>query len=192
MSVTAAPYGAIPIGTLSSSGSFTGKVRAIGIVTTYAVAIFKGDFVKLVTGGTIEKDTGTTTLTPIGIFLGCSYTDPTTGQFQTAVQWPADNAATDAVGYVLDDPMVLFQMQGDATLALTARGANSAIVQTAGNTKFGVSKNAFDSSEIANTATLPLRIVDFVDGPDSAIMVHGSAKCAIDTHLVRLAKAKAH
>jgi hypothetical protein len=69
----------------------------------------------------------------------------------------------------VDDPFVLFQMQGDATLALAAIGMNSAIVQTAGSASIGKSKNAFDSSEIANTNTLPLRLVEFVQGPDSAV-----------------------
>ena len=169
MSTTAHPYGAVPIATLTAGGSFTGRTRQIGIASGYATAIFTGDFVKLVTAGTVEKDTGTTAATPVGIFLGCSYTDPNSNQKVFTNQWTASVVASDAVAYVLDDPYVLFKMQGDATLAVTARGANSAIVQTAGSTTFGMSKNAFDSSAIANTATLPLRIIDFVDGPDSAV-----------------------
>ena len=162
MAAVAAPYGARPIGTLSASGSFTGKVRHIGIAASYGTQISYGDFVKLVTAGVVEKDTGTATLTPVGIFLGC-------GQLTFTKLWTASNAATDAVAYVLDDPHVLFQMQGDATLAVTARGANAAIVVTAGSTTFGMSKSAFDSSSINSTATLPLRLIDFVDGPDSSI-----------------------
>ena len=158
MAAVAAPYGARPIGTLSASGSFTGKVRHIGIAASYGTQISYGDFVKLVTAGVVEKDTGTATLTPVGIFLGCSYTDPSTGQLTFTKLWTASNAATDAVAYVLDDPHVLFQMQGDATLAVTA-----------GSTTFGMSKSAFDSSTINSTATLPLRLIDFVDGPDSSI-----------------------
>ena len=169
MAAVAAPYGARPIGTLSASGSFTGKVRHIGIAASYGTQISYGDFVKLVTAGVVEKDTGTATLTPVGIFLGCSYTDPSTGQLTFTKLWTASNAATDAVAYVLDDPHVLFQMQGDATLAVTARGANASIVVTAGSTTFGMSKSAFDSSTINSTATLPLRLIDFVDGPDSSI-----------------------
>lgn len=169
MAAVAAPYGARPIGTLSASGSFTGKIRHIGIAASYGTLISYGDFVKLVTAGVVEKDTGTATLTPVGIFLGCSYTDSTTGQLTFTRFWSASNAATDAVAYVLDDPDVLFQMQGDATLAVTARGANAAIVVTAGSTTFGMSKSAFDSSTINSTATLPLRLIDFVDGPDSSI-----------------------
>ena len=48
-------------------------------------------------------------------------------------------------------------------------GKNVGVVQTAGSTLIGTSKNAVDGSTAATTATLPLKIIDFVDGPDSAI-----------------------
>jgi len=170
MSATATPTGAEPIGTLSSSGSFTGKVRHLSIASNYGTAIFYGDFVKTVAGGTIEKDTGTTALTPTGVFMGCSYTDPTTKQPTYSQTYPASTVASDIKAYVLDDPHVLMKMQGDASLAQTAIGNNVSIVQNAGSTDIGRSKNAVDSSTIAaTTATLPLRIIDFVDGPDSSV-----------------------
>tara|TARA_R100001079_G_scaffold29040_1_gene14688 strand:+ start:4265 stop:4846 length:582 start_codon:yes stop_codon:yes gene_type:complete len=170
MSSTATPMGAEPIGTLSASGSFTGKVRHLKIASNYGTAIFYGDFVKTVAAGTIEKDTGTTTLTPTGVFMGCSYTDPTTNQPTYSQFYPASTVASDIKAYVLDDPNVLMKMQGDDSLAQTAIGNNVAIVQTAGSTSIGRSKNAVDSSTIAaTTATLPLRIIDFVDGPDSSV-----------------------
>jgi hypothetical protein len=161
--------GAEPVGTLSSSGSFSGKVQHIPIATTYGTAIFYGDFVKLAVDGTIEKDTGTVTLTPIGIFLGCNYTDPTTGQFTCAQMWPASNAATDAVAIVAVDPNILFKMQADGACTQAYLNANAAVVQTAGSTLTGRSKNALDQDTAAATNTLPVRIVDFVDGPFSAV-----------------------
>ena len=51
MSSVAAPYGAEPVGTLSASGSFTGKVRHYPIATTYGTQISYGDFVTIVAGG---------------------------------------------------------------------------------------------------------------------------------------------
>ena len=130
MATTAAPYGARPVGTLSSSGSFTSKTRNLPIITTYGTQISNGDFVKVASNGTIEKDTGTTALTAVGIFLGCSYTDPTTSQKTFSNLWPASNAATDAMAYVLDDPFVLFQMQADEALNTTDRGLNASVVVT--------------------------------------------------------------
>ena len=169
MATSAAPTGAEPVGTLSASGSFTGKVRHIKIASGYGTAIFYGDFVKLVSSGTVEKDTGTTTLTPVGVFMGCSYTDPNTNQKTFNQQFPASTAASDIMAYVLDDTSVLMRMQGDATLAQTTLGNNVAVVQTAGSTSIGRSKNAVDSSTVATTNTLPLRIIDFVDGPTSTV-----------------------
>jgi len=169
MAASAAPYGAKPIGTLSASGSFTGKVQHIKIASGYDTLISWGDFVKLVAAGTIEKDAGTTTATPVGVFMGCSYTDPTTSQPTYAQMWTADVAASDAMAYVLTDPNVLFQMQGDGAITQAMLGSNFAIVVTAGSTTIGRSKNAVDQSTSATTNTLPLRIVDYVDGPDSAV-----------------------
>ena len=48
-------------------------------------------------------------------------------------------------------------------------GKNVGVIQTAGSSVFGISKNAIDGSTAATTNTLPLKIIDFVDGPDSAI-----------------------
>tara|TARA_R100000951_G_scaffold107504_1_gene102942 strand:- start:1476 stop:2063 length:588 start_codon:yes stop_codon:yes gene_type:complete len=171
MAIVAAPSGAEPVGTLSASGSFTGKVRHIKIASAYDTSIFYGDFVKLVAGGTVEKSAVTTTVVAgtVGIFVGCAYTDPTTKQPTFSQFWPADNAATDAVAYVADDPKLVFQMQADEAVAQTGLGNNVAAVSTAGSTDIGRSRNAIDGGSIAVTATLPLRIVEFVDGPTSEV-----------------------
>ena len=169
MATTATPMGAEPTDTLSASGSFTGKVRHIKVASGYGTAIFYGDFVKLVSTGTVEKDTGTTTLTPVGVFVGCAFTSPTTDELTFSQTFPASTAASDIVAYVVDDPNVLMRMQSDEAIAQTGLGNNVAVVQTAGSTSIGRSKNAVDGSSIATTSTLPLRIIDFVDGPTSAV-----------------------
>lgn len=169
MATTATPMGAEPTDTLSASGSFTGKVRHIKVASGYGTAIFYGDFVKLVNTGTVEKDTGTTTATPVGVFVGCAFTSPSTGELTFSQYFPASTAASDIVAYVVDDPNVLMRMQSDEAIAQTGLGNNVAIVQTAGSTSIGRSKNAVDGSSIDTTDTLPLRIIDFVDGPTSAV-----------------------
>ena len=169
MSATATPMGAEPVGGLSACGSFSGKVRHIKIASGYATNIFYGDFVKLVNTGTIEKDAGTATATPVGIFMGCFYTDPSTSQPTFNQMWPTGTVASDAMAYVLDDPDAVFRMQGDGSLAQTTLGNNIAIIQTSGSTNIGRSKNAVDASTAATTDTLPLRILEFMDGPDSSV-----------------------
>ena len=171
MATSATPMGAEPVGTLSASGSFTGKVRHIKIASAYDTAIFYGDFVKLVAAGTVEKAAVTTAAVAgtVGVFVGCSYTDPTTKQPTFSQYWPADTVASDAVAYVADDPKLVFQMQGDGSIAQTGLVNNVQAISTAGSTDIGRSKNALDASSIATTNTFPLRIVDFVDGPNSAV-----------------------
>ena len=121
MATAATPMGAEPVGTLSASGSFTGKVRHIKIANAYATDIFYGDFVKLVATGTVEKAAVTTAVVAgtVGIFVGCSYTDPGTGQLTFNQYFPASTAADDIMAYVVDDPKLLFQMQGDGSIAQT-------------------------------------------------------------------------
>lgn len=172
MATSATPSGAEPTDTLSASGSFTGKVRHIKIANAYNTAIFYGDFVKLVAAGTVEKETTTDAAgTPafVGIFVGCAYTDPNTNQKTFSQYYPASTAADDTVAYVVDDPNVLFRMQADGSLAQTNLGNNIDVAYTAGSTSIGRSRNAADQSTAATTATLPFRIVDFVDGPTSAV-----------------------
>ena len=168
MSTSATPYGFRPVGLLGG-GDWSNSIRHIKLTNSYGTSIFYGDVVKVVATGTVEKDSGTTTMTPVGIFVGCSYTDPSSSQPTYAQMWTASTSATDIMAYVVDDPDVVFQAQGDATLAQTALGNNVAVVQTAGSTSIGTSKNAIDSSTINTTKTLPVRIIGFIDGPNSSV-----------------------
>ena len=168
MSTTATPYGFRPVGLLGG-GDWSNSIRHIKMTNSYGTSIFYGDVVKVVSTGTVEKDSGTTTMPPVGIFVGCSYTDPGSSQPTYSQMWTASTSATDIMAYVVDDPNVVFQGQGDATLAQTALGNNVAVVQTAGSTSIGTSKNAIDSSTIAATKTLPVRILGFIDGPNSSV-----------------------
>jgi len=171
MATSATPTGAEPVNTLSASGSYTGKVRHIKIASGYGTGIFYGDFVKLVAAGTVEKAAVTTAVVAgtVGIFVGCSYTDPSTSQMTFNQQFPASTAADDIMAYVVDDPKLVFKMQGDGSIAQTGLGNNVSAVSTAGSTSIGRSKNALDASSIATTNSLPLRILEFVDGPTSAV-----------------------
>lgn len=167
MATTAAPYGLVPINVIGGL-PFAGSTRFLKVTNSYGTSIFNGDVVKLAATGTVEKDTGTTTATPVGVFLGCQYTDPGTSQIWQRNWWTASTVATDIMAYVLDNPNQLFQIQASGSIAQTGLGNNAALVQTAGSTANGKSKVALNHSSIATTDTLPLRIIDFVYGPDSA------------------------
>lgn len=164
------PYGLQPVKMLDNS-PYNGATRQYRIASTYGTNIFHGDVVKLVTGGTVERDTADAAMTPIGVFMGCTYTDPGTSQKTFKQYWPASTVATDAFAYVVDDPNVLFKVAvissaADSTivmadLAITDIGANVQMVDNTGSTVTGNSKIAVDDTS-ATTNTFPLRVVDVV------------------------------
>lgn len=170
MASTAAPYGLRPVNLIGGQ-PYAGSTRLMKINNAYAANIFYGQAVTSNGNGYIQADTSTTALAAVGtlgVFVGCTYTDPNL-KFKVFKQyWPSGTVATDAEAYVVDDPDVVMQVQADEAVAQTALGANIALVTSAGNTSTGNSTTAADGSSVAATATLPLRIVGFVDGPDSA------------------------
>lgn len=164
MSIVAFPYGLLSSGKRSSGYNSQGY-ETIPIASGYNTELNFGDVVKLDTNGQIVKDTGTTALTPMGVFVGCEYTDGN-GRKQWAQKWTAGLVTADARAHVETDPLSVWQIQADGPVSQAAVGANAAIVQTAG--ALGRSKNALQASSIATTSTLPLRIVGIVNRPDNA------------------------
>ena len=166
MSATAAPFGLRPVGNLG--GTYNSSFRQYPILSTESTRICFGDVVKLTDAGsttTIQKDTGTTSATPIGIFMGCRYTDISTGQTQFSQIW-SGTAHTNGMVYVADDPNILFEIQADGTVNDDDIAANAALVQGTSNATLGISRVSLDISTAANTAALPIRIVDFRGGFD--------------------------
>ncbi len=167
MSSTATPYGLRPIN-LVGGQVYAGGFRQIKMTDSYGTAIFTGDVVKMVSGGTVEKDVGTDAMTPIGVFMGCSYTDPSLNYKLFNNQWPASTVATDIMAYVVDDPDATFLVQADAAIQQIHLGENLEAVQTAGSTAIGRSKVAVNATA-ATTNTFPFKLVDFWDAPDSVV-----------------------
>jgi hypothetical protein len=164
-----APYGLKPVNLIGGQ-VFAGSTRLMQIASGYATNIFYGDLVKRVSDGTIEKDTGTTTATPVGIFLGVSFTNSSTGQVQQQQFYPASQAiksGTQIFAVVADDPDTLFQVavvSGTTVITgvgISAIGNNATLVQNAGSTTSGNSAVAILDST-ATTNTLPIRIIDVV------------------------------
>jgi hypothetical protein len=166
-----AAYGFKPINRLGGT-PYAGAVRHIKIASGYAANLFNGDLVSVVTAGVVEKFAGTTTGSPVGVFVGCSFTNPTTKQVQFAQYWPTGTVASDAVAYVVDDPSALFKVvstDGSSDVTAAARaviGSNMSIIQGAGNTTTGNSGVSVLGSSADTTNTLPIRVVDVV--PETA------------------------
>ena len=160
-----APYGLLPINLIGGQ-VFAGSTRMIPIATNSSTAIFYGDVVKLNSNGTLDKDTGTNAATPVGVFLGCTYTDPTFGKTFRQF-YPGTTNIADVMAYVLDDPDALFKVavvSSGTTISFvnrTAVGNNAVLVQNSGSTANGNSRVAV-SSTTATTSTWPIRIIDTV------------------------------
>ena len=179
-----APYGLKPVNLIGGQ-VFAGATRQLVIAnsagTGYGTSIFYGDVVKLVSGGTIEKDAGESTATPVGVFMGCQYISATTGQLTFSQYYPASlsvKSGSVIQAFVADDPDQLFKValvagateDGNgltiAYLDRTVIGTNAQLVQNTGSTVTGDSKIGVYTDGNTGTATLPIRIIDVV--PDTA------------------------
>lgn len=167
-----APFGLRVTGRLDN-GSLE-VFRQYPIASGYAANIAAGDIVQLTDNGTsttVTKQTATgdtsADIAMLGVFVGCSYTDPSTGQITFSNMWPTGTVASDALAFVVDDPQALYVVQADEAItnSLDIYGKNAAIVQGAVSTTFKASRVALDASTIGTDANLPLRIIDYVGGP---------------------------
>lgn len=165
------PYGLVPINLIGGQ-VFASATRLIPIATNSSTAIYFGDVVKLSSTGTLDKDTGTNSATPVGVFLGCSYTDPVYGKTFRQSYGGTTNIS-DVVAYVQDDPDALFKVavvSSGTTISYVTRanvGENAVLVQNAGNTITGDSKVAI-SATTNTTSTWPVRIIDVIPETQSS------------------------
>lgn len=194
------PYGFKPVNLIGGQ-VFAGSTRELPIAYGYSTSIFYGDFVNLNRGqivrtsvttvgglnwaATITAAAGTTSTGAgpivkdgqgvVGVFLGCTYTDPTTKQKRFSQYWPANTLAGDALAYVSDDPDALYRAsivtsQGGSTIGSVAPamvGQNLQGSDLAGNVNTGNSYNGLLYSAITQTANgeitasaNPFRVVD--------------------------------
>lgn len=177
MATTAAPYGLRPVNLIGGL-PYAGSTRQIKIASAYGVNLFTGSIVTIVTAGTIEA-----VVTPlvgsaanpfpagtIGVFVGCTYTDPNMKIKVFSQYWPTGTVASDAMAYVVDDDRVLFQAQSAGSLVQAELGANvplAAVQSTStGSTTTGNSTTAL-SATTAVTSGIAFRIVDFVESTTS-------------------------
>jgi len=177
------PYGFLP-NTLEGGRVYAGATRYLPIASGYGKNIGYGDAVSLIADGSVQRvdaSTGAKTawaIRPIGIFLGCSYTDPTLKYKVFSQYWPTGTSASDAIAIVADDPLVLFKVNltnagtvytsGAATSADVGQNvgyfvtANTGSIVDGVNTATGNSATSVNLASKNTTATLPLRIISMV------------------------------
>jgi len=168
--VVSAPYGLLAQNLIGGQ-VFAGSTRMYNIQYGYATNIFYGDFVVLSRGFATRASvsTGSSLNQTVGIFLGCTYTNPTTKQKLFSQYWPASTAAGDCQAYVYDDPDAIFKAvvcSSGTTVASGAMamiGTNLSAINNTGSTTTGNSANAvLAPSATPVTTTLPLRMVGLV------------------------------
>lgn len=173
-----APYGLKPVN-LVGGLPFAGATRQIPIASSYGTSIFNGDVVQLNGSGnviiTTLQNNATAVNGVIGVFLGCSYTNPATKQKLFSQYYPASTAADDIMAYISDDPNALYRVvnvtsnvadnaAGGLLPAYVSRansfGSNAELVLNTGLTTTGNSRMGVFINNV--TSSLPFRVVDVV------------------------------
>jgi len=166
-SITGAPY--------------NGQANVYFVPSSDSTVIMVGDAVKIL--GDARAATGVATVTrcgatdiPVGVVVGILFSGvgdannmPPVTDLNTPVY---RRASTDRYLLVADDPNLIYEVQyagtSVAAATITANvGQNGQFTTTAGSTTSGSSGMQLDSSGLATTATLPLKIVGFPNRPDN-------------------------
>jgi hypothetical protein len=175
------PYGFKPINLIGGQ-VFAGANRKMRIASAYATSIGYGDLLIRADDGTVTRSAATTAKPTggfAGVFLGCEFINPSTGQLQFQQNFVGGTTVTTGyiTAYVCEDPDALFQVavvSGTTVVTgvqFTAVGNNATIVNNTAITNAGNSQIALLDST-ATTDTLPIRIVDVV--PDTAFISGGN------------------
>ena len=122
-----AAFGMKPVRMMGGS-PYTGGQSRYRIAANYGTSIFQGDMVMQVTGGGVEVHADGGTVPIVGVFNGCSYTDPTTGEQVFSNYYPASTNASDIIAFVIDDPNVVFEIQADDTFPVADLFGNLSLI----------------------------------------------------------------
>lgn len=167
-SITGAPY--------------SGKANLYFLASGDSTVVMVGDAVKI--AGDARAASGAPTVTrcgatdiPVGVVVGFLFTGvgnevtnvPNVSNLNTPIYRAA---STDRYVLVADDPQLVYEVQyagtSVAAATITANvGLNGQFTTTAGNTTSGASGMQLDSTGLAATSTLPLKVVGFPNRPDN-------------------------
>ena len=175
-------FGLRPLGNLSATGAQ--KQYGYQIADNQAGAIFQGDLVTLKDGYIVQFNPATHTAA-VGVFNGCNYLDPTTGKPTWKNYYPGSVNITQGTinADVIDDPNQTFIIQNSGVSAVSNYGKNADISVGSGNTTTGVSANELNTSTIATTAALNLKIIGLWNVPNNAVGEFAVVVVKINEHL---------
>jgi hypothetical protein len=175
-------FGLRALGNLSATGAQA--QYGFTIADNQAGAIFQGDLVTVYDGYLVAFAPATHTAA-VGVFNGCNYIDPTTGKPTWKNYYPGSVNITQGTiqADVIDDPAQLFIIQCDEGLTQAQIGFNADVVAGSGSTTTGQSAMELDSSTIAKTAALNLKIVGLYNVPGNEFGTNAVAVVKINEHL---------
>lgn len=153
-----APFGFQHVGSVGGGAPTFQITQGVEVAYNDTNAIYYGDPVTLLASGYVTRATAGTT--PVyGIFMGCEYLNPSTGQIQFSKYWPGVAIASTSVvkAYVANDPSAEFLVQATSTnIGRGDVGANVQFTYTAGSALSGLSACSVTSPN--TTTTLPFRV----------------------------------
>jgi len=182
MANTNKAFGFRPVGA-NGAGYDTQGLTSYPISANYATSIFQGDVVTLASG---YLAAGTTSGAIVGVFVGCNYTDPTTGKPTWSNKYVQTNAS-DIVAMVADNPNQLFVVQCSGIAAATCIGRNAQVdTGTSGNTTTGVSGQQVGVPATGN-ATYTFKVVGVyeADGNNDVTSAYADLIVAVNNHLYK-------
>jgi len=141
-----AAFGLKPIGKVGQNKDAQG-LSEYTIAASTSSAIYQNDPVKAASTGAIDVAAAGDAL--LGSLNGVFYTDSSTSKPTWATHLQANNAATDIVGFVSDDPYERFEIQVNSTFATAAVFSLADIEYTAGDSANYVSKVELDRASLS-------------------------------------------
>ena len=180
-----AAFGMKPVRMIGGA-PYNGGQSRYRIAANYGTSIFQGDMVAAVTGGGVEVHADGGTVPIVGVFNGCMYTDPTSGEQIFSNYYPASTDAADIIAFVIDDPMVVFEIQAAIAFPIADLFGNFDIVYTtAGSTKTGISGAELQVTDGGTGLTLPVKAIDISEDPANSDVgaAHTNVLVTIENHL---------
>jgi hypothetical protein len=175
-------FGLRAIGNLSATGAQ--KQYGYEIADSQAGTIFQGDLVAL-SGGFITRFLPASHTAAVGVFNGCNYIDPTTGKptFKNFYPGSVNITAGKIIADVIDDPNQLFLVQCDEGFVAADVGKNADVVGTGGSTTSGISTMELDSSTLATSAALNLKVVGLYNDVNNEFGTNAVVVVKINEHV---------
>ena len=192
------PRGLSPVGTITGAPfNEQGRLYAIASDASNTYAI--GDVVKVAgssdTNGVPYVTKAATTDTPVGVIVGIRVSDPSVSLVGTTLAlntiYLPLNSGTRYV-YVVDDPNVIFEIEGDATgvasadvfklAGMTITANQTSLAQSAPLSSTVLNASSFLASSASGSLALPLQIIGLTQAVNNATGAYANSLVKWNKH----------